>query len=93
MEFGLQALTEALDHQVDVLFVDEVGPWELQGRGWAPGLDVLARQRRTPMVWVVREGLIEEVKRRWGISDVLVWEASSAKAGEILEALRYDEQK
>jgi nucleoside-triphosphatase THEP1 len=79
LAFGLQALAEALRRDADVIFVDEVGPLELQGRGWAPGLDALVRQRRRPMVWVVRRGLVDEVRRRWGLAADRVWDAGAGR--------------
>ncbi len=52
----------------DVIFIDEVGPLELSGKGWAPALDVLTGTKAT-MVWVVRKGIVNKVIRRWGIVD------------------------
>jgi len=82
--FGLQALADASRHDVDVLMVDEVGPLELQGRGWAPQLDLLARERRKPMLWVVREHLVDDVKRRWGLAQARIWEAGKGNLDVLL---------
>jgi len=66
-------------------------PLELRGEGWSEGLDALVRGRRAPMVWVVREGLIDEVRLRWGLADDRVWDAGAgapgALAAEILREL------
>lgn len=61
---GRRALQDASD--ADIVVVDEVGPLELEGGGWAPELDRLAGQGKT-MLWSVREGLVEAVQARWGV--------------------------
>ena len=91
LAFGRRALSEALRRGPDLVIVDEVGPLELRGEGWSEGLDALVRGRRAPMVWVVREGLIDEVRLRWGLADDRVWDAGAgapgALAAEILREL------
>ncbi len=87
--FGQQALDAAGRRDVDVLMVDEVGYLELQGQGWARQLDTLAFVREKPMVWVVRESLVEEVRKRWGLADVRIARAGTAEqARELLAELR-----
>jgi nucleoside-triphosphatase THEP1 len=83
LDFGLRALAEALRRDADVIFVDEVGPLELRGRGWAGALDVLAWRRRRPMVWVVRQGLVDEVRQRWGLAPDRVWDAGSGRTPDL----------
>ncbi|MCX5795970.1 MAG: DUF2478 domain-containing protein [Elusimicrobia bacterium] len=88
LAFGLRALAEAMRRDADVIFVDEVGPMELRGLGWAPGLDALARQRRKPMVWVVRRALIDEVRRHWGLAPERVWDAGAGDTAALAAALQ-----
>jgi nucleoside-triphosphatase THEP1 len=83
LAFGLRALAEALRRDADVIFVDEVGPLELHGRGWADALDVLARRRRKAMVWVVRQGLVDEVRRRWSLAPDRAWDAGSGRTSDL----------
>ena len=87
LAFGLRALAEALRRDDDVIFVDEVGPLELQGRGWAGALDALTRRRRKPMVWVVREGLVDEVRLRWGLALGRVWDAGAGDTQALVAAI------
>lgn len=63
---GLAAGRRALDEAdaADVVVLDEVGPWELAGHGWAPQLGRLVAAPR-PLVLVVRESLVEAVTARW----------------------------
>jgi len=88
LAFGLQALAEAMRRDADVIFVDEVGPMELRGRGWASQLDALVRRRRKPMVWVVRKGLIDAVRLRWGLAQDGVWDAGAGETAALAAAIR-----
>ena len=56
----------------DVIVVDEVGPFELAGGGWAGSLDSLARDFDGALVLVVRETIVEAVLARWGSADTVV---------------------
>jgi nucleoside-triphosphatase THEP1 len=63
--FGRQALESAKEANVQLLIVDEVGPLELRGDGWAPVLQHLLADGFGVMVWVVRLELVEEVQKRY----------------------------
>lgn len=65
VELGRRALERALAEDVDLLIVDEVGPLELKGGGWAPLLDRLHTRTRGITIWVVRPELVAEVQRRY----------------------------
>jgi nucleoside-triphosphatase THEP1 len=67
--------------------VDEVGPFELAGGGWAPALDELAREARKPVVMVVRSSIVDAVRRRWGSADSIAWQASTTPTDAIVEAV------
>ncbi|MBI4061997.1 MAG: DUF2478 domain-containing protein [Elusimicrobia bacterium] len=82
---GLALGRRALGADADVLIVDEVGPLELSGGGWAAGLDRLASARFGPMLWVARTGLIGEIAGRWS-RPLRTWAPSSA-VDDVAEAL------
>jgi nucleoside-triphosphatase THEP1 len=63
--FGRRALEAAMAAEVHLLLVDEVGPLELQGDGWATILHRLQTDAPQAMVWVVRPERIEEVQQRY----------------------------
>jgi nucleoside-triphosphatase THEP1 len=71
----------------DVVLVDEVGPFELAGGGWAPALDDLARDETRPLIMVVRSSIVDAVRRRWGSADSVAWDASATPADEIADAI------
>jgi nucleoside-triphosphatase len=55
--------------EAEVVVVDEVGPWELQGGGFAPALEMLLATGK-PLILTVRPHLAEEVSSRFGLSPI-----------------------
>ena len=90
LERGSAALAAAAANGADLVVVDEVGPWELAGRGWAAALMSL-RAARAPLVLVVRRGLVDEVVARFARDGAPVWDVGSASvdavAASILEQI------
>jgi nucleoside-triphosphatase THEP1 len=67
LALGRAALERAAELPPRLVIVDEVGPLELTGRGWAPHLDQLAgRQGFT--LFTVRPSLAAQVAERWNVS-------------------------
>ena len=71
----------------DVVVIDEVGPFELSGGGWADALDALAATSSGAMLLVVREAVVDAVRSRWGSTESVVYDVSTARAGEIADTL------
>lgn len=67
IEAGEKILGKAIEHGRGIVILDEVGPMELQGGGWAPMVDLLAKEKILVQIWVVREQILEEVRQRWEI--------------------------
>ncbi len=72
---GRQALTSAASGRLPVIFVDEIGPLEMQGQGWAPALEVALGKPASLLVLVVRPELVDAVTRRWGFRPRHIWHA------------------
>jgi nucleoside-triphosphatase THEP1 len=85
LALGRRALGPGAD-DADVIIVDEVGPFELSGGGWAPSLDRLAAGYAGTLVLVVRESVVDAVRARWGSPDTVVCEVTGTSA-EALAAL------
>jgi len=71
----------------DVVIVDEVGPLELSGEGWARPLDALVAEWAGPMVWIVRRELASQVSARWLDGRALVCDLRLTSAAELAEQL------
>ena len=55
-----------------IILVDEVGKLELQEKGWAPFLEPLTTITSAIHIWVVRESLVEKVRRKWNLQQTEV---------------------
>ena len=66
--------------------MDEVGPLELRGRGFARALDLLKYLPKV-QVWVVREDLIPEVSGHWGLKNVRVYRVEGPNDAGLLKEI------
>ena len=73
----------------DVVVVDEVGPFELAGGGWASALDRLAGDYTGVVLLVVRASIVDAVRARWGSADTVIWDAGGTSAEEIASTLAH----
>jgi nucleoside-triphosphatase THEP1 len=86
LALGRKALAEDA-RGADVVVVDEVGPFELSGGGWADALDALAATSPGVMLLVVREAIVDAVKARWGSAESVVYDVAIANPDEIADGL------
>lgn len=82
IDFGNRALTPDPDHLPDLMMVDEVGAWELQGQGWAPALHRLILEHDFPILLAVNENLTGKITEAWQFKDPLILKAGAVGAGE-----------
>jgi len=53
-----------------ICVIDEVGPFELQGRGWSQAIFKIGNNLpEKPMIWIVRENLVQAVVRHFGLDN------------------------
>ncbi|MCK5338882.1 MAG: hypothetical protein KAJ50_08725 [Bacteroidales bacterium] len=72
LEFGAEIIDEVYCDETDLLVIDEVGPVELKGRGWADEIDRLVNTSYIMQLWVVRKPILKKVIRQWNIGDVML---------------------
>lgn len=77
---GEHALATAMYHGCDVIALDEIGPLELAGKGWARALDPLLASRSRVLL-VVRPDLVREVTDRWNLTLLEVWKPGETTPG------------
>jgi nucleoside-triphosphatase THEP1 len=65
-----------------ITVVDELGPFELQGLGWAAAMDSLHRNSG-PLLLVVRESLVEPILQRWPAARHRIYHARETRADEL----------
>ena len=68
-ELGVDILKN-ISEESQLIVIDEIGPLELGGEGWSAAIDELVRNSARPMIWVVREHLVEKIARKWTVGEV-----------------------
>jgi nucleoside-triphosphatase THEP1 len=84
---GERALDPETVREADLVVIDEVGPWELSGNGWAQVLERLRCSEAPPLLLVVRRSLVDEVLARFAPSGAPVWSVSVSTVDEVVAAL------
>ena len=69
-KFGRNVLENETTLNADVIIIDEIGPMELDGKGWAKYLKQFLKLDIN-LVITVREELLEEVCKEFGINNYL----------------------
>lgn len=73
IEMGKNILEHALIYKPDIFVIDEIGPFELEGKVWSEGLTQLLLGRYCPVLLVVREKLVKEVIQTWNLHDAEIF--------------------
>ncbi len=77
LDFGTKLLDPDLISPDEIVVIDEIGPYELKGKGWSEPLEKLINKANYKMIWVVRKSLIYDIFRRFGITDGYIFDISS----------------
>lgn len=87
-EFGNSILGKDTTIKSDLLILDEIGPLELKGEGWAGAFNKILQLRKRPILIVVRPSLIEKFVSRWHLEGPLILDIEKISRKEISEILR-----
>jgi nucleoside-triphosphatase THEP1 len=71
----------------DFLIIDEIGPLEMQNKGWATTIEKLL-ETNTPMIWVVRKSLLAPVTKHWQISQAQVFDIGKYTPEKVVNAIK-----
>ena len=71
-DWGNEILARTDTRNAHLIILDEFGPLELRGSGWRPAADRLIRTTRTPLLLVVRDGLVSAVRPLYPSRDMVV---------------------
>lgn len=73
-KFGEAALDPEYLQDSDIIVIDEVGPFELKGKGWEKSIDaVLEQLPGKTMIWVVRMSLLDDISKHFNIQPLKVF--------------------
>lgn len=72
---GIAAIIGAIRQGLDLVVIDEIGPLELQGEGWAPALEIALAEcgPRQELILTVRPSVVEQLPGRFPSP---VWEGA-----------------
>ena len=87
LSLGAKALAALSEHPVSVIVVDEVGPLELRGEGWAAPVRSLLNSAPRTILLVVRPALVEQIQQEWRFVAQSVWDVSQTSDTEIARVL------
>ncbi len=82
-EAGNNILSSAPVDQPDIIVIDEVGPLEMNNKGWAPAINKLCADTSIPQIWTVRKKLAKKVFRRWNVKKTWIFDISEKNKEEI----------
>lgn len=80
LAMGMEWLSAEAVSESDMIVIDELGPLELSGRGWAPAIERILIESPKPMIWTVRRSLLTKISHKWNIGQIEV--IDSAQEGE-----------
>jgi len=73
LEKGLRAIDNAINADVQIIIIDEVGRLEIQGKGWAPAIEKLLNKKDQKVLFAVRRDFVEQVIEKWNIEGYMVY--------------------
>ena len=85
---GRRIIEQSLTTSLDLLVIDELGPMEINNKGWAPAIEKVVKQNAVAQLWVVRKKLVNPVMRKWNIGNVIVFELGTDSAEFIAETIQ-----
>lgn len=90
ISFGNRAILGLLEEgNTDLLVIDEVGRFELNGALWAGAIDRIMGMHHPPMIWTIRRSFVDAVLRKWPIKRTVVVDiGSSSPSGIIPDIMR-----
>jgi nucleoside-triphosphatase THEP1 len=91
MEEGYRAGLIALDPDNNgdtiLMVIDEAGPLELRGEGWAGRISELLNSNEWQIILVVRKSLVDEVIRKFSVKDPAIYEVGSGDYSRLLNEI------
>jgi nucleoside-triphosphatase THEP1 len=86
--FGRKALDARSLAGMDVVCIDEIGPLELGGDGWAPATRELLKHLDAPLILVVRSSLLDQLSSFLDRDPEAFWHPSTTTDREAFDRLR-----
>ena len=76
---GKKILEDPVIINNDLIVVDEIGPFELEGEIWADSITRILTRQCCSILLVVREQLVAQVAQQWSLKDAMIIEIGQTK--------------
>ncbi len=85
---GCRIIEQSMAEPTDLIVIDELGPMEINDRGWAPAIEKVVESNSSAQFWVVREKLIKPMIRKWNVGDIILFDLEEDTAEDIAKAIK-----
>ncbi|MEA2041869.1 MAG: nucleoside-triphosphatase [Bacteroidota bacterium] len=85
---GNAILKNSVNNTPGILIVDEVGPMELEKKGWFPGINDTLKDKNIVHLWVIRKNTLNQALLTWNINRKNCFNIETAEKSMIFERLR-----
>jgi len=85
--FG-QSVLAKIGEEADLVVLDEVGPLELQGKGWAEPITRIIDGREKPILLVIRKSLVDTFIQQWVLGQPLILNVEEIPNEEIISKVQ-----
>ncbi len=86
--FGKNLLQPENLKDLEIIFIDEIGPLELKGLGWANSIDLLMDNPDKIHLWIVRRGIIKKVIQKWNLINTRVIDTRTSNIEQAIEIIK-----
>jgi nucleoside-triphosphatase THEP1 len=84
IKFGLEILGSENISGKQLVVIDEIGPIELNDKGWSSEIEKITSSFVIPQLWVVRKSLVKKIIRKWNIGNVYIFDIQESSL-EVVE--------
>jgi nucleoside-triphosphatase THEP1 len=85
IQFGRNALSISTIGTCDVAIIDEIGPLELGGGGWASSLNEILQNFSGTIIIVIHNSRIEEIINKFQITPIAIWNTDEITINDIVD--------
>ncbi|MCF8226741.1 MAG: hypothetical protein K9J30_12760 [Bacteroidales bacterium] len=86
---GEKFIKNAIQTNKELFVIDEVGPIEMEGKGWLKVIRLLEKTHATIQIWTVRESYLKEVMDRWQIPEENVCNISHCNGDDFFKRITF----
>ncbi|HRS53392.1 MAG TPA: nucleoside-triphosphatase [Bacteroidales bacterium] len=85
--FGKEVLLPENLQDVDIIIIDEVGPWELENQGWAKNINLIIKQSNLPMIWAVRRGITQKIIDKRSLEKTIIFDVTKTDKYQVISTV------